>query len=48
MRFEYFNPSPKKRVRADGTPMKWHKGDCTTRMKSMAMVRENSSHFLFI
>lgn len=37
MRFEYFNPSPKKRVRADGTPMKWHKGDCTTRALSKAL-----------
>ena len=37
MRYEYYNPSPKKRVRADGTPMKWHKGDCTTRALSKAL-----------
>lgn len=37
MRFEYYNPSPKKRVKADGTPMKWHKGDCTTRALSKAL-----------
>ena len=37
MKYEYFNPSPKKRVKADGTPMKWHKGDCTTRALSKAL-----------
>ena len=37
MRYEYYNPSPKKRVKADGTPMKWHKGDCTTRALSKAL-----------
>ena len=37
MRFEYFNPNPKLRRRKDGTPMKWHKGDCTTRAISKAL-----------
>lgn len=37
MKYEYFNPNPKVRVKADGTPMKWHKGDCTTRALSKAL-----------
>lgn len=37
MKYEYYNPSPKKRVKADGTPMGWHKGDCTTRALSKAL-----------
>ena len=37
MSYEYFNPNPKKRVRRDGTPMRWHKGDCTTRALSKAL-----------
>ena len=30
-RFEFFNPNPKIRRRADGTPFKWHRGDCSVR-----------------
>ena len=35
--FEYYNPNPKKRVRRDGTPMKWHKGDCHVRATAKAL-----------
>lgn len=27
----YFNPNPTARYKKDGTPMKWHKGDCVIR-----------------
>ena len=37
MKYEYFNPNPKARYKADGTPMKWHKGDCTTRALCKAL-----------
>jgi len=37
MTYEYYNPNPKARVRKDGTPMKWHKGDCTTRALCKAL-----------
>lgn len=29
--YEYFNPNPKARYKADGTPYRWHKGDCSIR-----------------
>lgn len=29
--FQYFNPNPTARYKKDGTPMKWHKGDCVVR-----------------
>lgn len=37
MKYEYYNPNPKVRYRKDGTPMKWHKGDCTTRALAKAL-----------
>ena len=39
-RYEYFNPNPKKRLKADGTPYHWHKGDCTTRALCKALNLE--------
>lgn len=29
--YEYYNPNPTARFKKDGTPMNWHKCDCTTR-----------------
>lgn len=29
--FQYYNPNPLARFKKDGTPMGWHKCDCTTR-----------------
>lgn len=29
--YEYYNPNPTARRKKDGTPMTWHKGDCTVR-----------------
>lgn len=37
MKYEYYNPNPKKRFRRDGKPMGWHKGDCTTRALAKAL-----------
>lgn len=37
MKYEFFNPNPKQRYKKDGTPMGWHRGDCTTRALSKAL-----------
>lgn len=29
--YEYYNPNPTAKFKKDGTPMKWHKGDCAVR-----------------
>ena len=35
--YEYYNPNPTARFKKDGTPMNWHKGDCTVRAFSKAL-----------
>lgn len=36
MYYEYYNPNPTARFKKDGTPMNWHKCDCSVRAFSKA------------